>query len=112
MANQSAVTQILRILLDNAIKYSPEHSTVTMSVATSHGFTISVADEGVGIAPEHHTNVFDRFFRVDESRSSRHAEGSGLGLSIAKSIADRHGYDLALTSKVGKGSTFSLTIPA
>lgn len=111
-ANQSAVTQILRILLDNAIKYSPNGSTVTLSVATDHDLTISVTDQGPGIAPENQTKVFDRFFRVDESRSSRHVEGNGLGLSIAKSIADRHGYAIGLTSKVGKGSTFSLTIPA
>jgi signal transduction histidine kinase len=111
-ANQSALTQILRILLDNAIKYSPDGSSVTLSVVSGKNVTISVSDEGPGIKPEHQSKIFDRFYRIDESRSSRHVKGNGLGLSIAKSIADRHGYRIHLDSQKGSGSSFSVTIPA
>jgi two-component system sensor histidine kinase CiaH len=112
MANQPALTQILRILLDNAIKYSPDGSAVQIAVATDRNVVISIIDKGPGIAPEHQSKIFDRFYRVDESRSSRHVEGSGLGLSIAKTIADRHGYSIHVSSQTSKGSTFSLIIPA
>lgn len=111
MASQSALIQILRILIDNAIKYSPDGTSVTLSVADDHNVTVSIADEGPGIAPEHHDKIFDRFFRVDESRSSLGVKGNGLGLSIAKSIAARHGYDIDLESEEGKGSTFRVTLP-
>lgn len=111
MANQAALTQILRILLDNAIKYSPDGSTVALTVATDHDVSISVADQGVGIAPEHQAKIFDRFYRIDESRSSNHVEGSGLGLAIAKAIAERHGYTINVHSEAGKGSTFRISLP-
>jgi two-component system sensor histidine kinase CiaH len=111
-ANQAALSQILRILLDNAIKYSPDGSTVTLSVTTDHNVVISIADQGPGIAPEFQSKIFDRFYRIDESRSSNHVEGNGLGLSIAKTIADRHRYRIQLSSQKSKGSTFSVIIPA
>ena len=110
-ANQSALTQILRILLDNAIKYSPNGSAVNLSVATDHNVTISIADEGPGIASEHHSKIFDRFYRVDESRSSHNVEGNGLGLSIAKAIAVHQGYGIKLDSEKGAGSVFSVSLP-
>lgn len=110
-ADQSALTQILRILLDNAIKYSPDGSTVTVAVTGDHDITISITDQGPGIAPEHQVKIFDRFYRVDESRSSNNVEGNGLGLAIAKSIADRNGYELHIRSTAGKGSTFSIVLP-
>ena len=110
-ANAPAVTQILRILLDNAIKYSAAGSTVTVSARQQNGgASITVSDTGVGIAPEHQTKIFDRFYRIDESRSSQHIEGSGLGLSIAKAIADRHGYGLSVDSAPNKGSAFTLAL--
>ncbi len=111
-ANQSAMTQIVRILLDNAIKYSPEKSTVGIAAKkTDKDVTVSVVDEGVGIEQAHRSRIFDRFYRIDESRSSNNVSGSGLGLSIAKAIADRHGYRLELaTGKRAKGSTFNLTV--
>lgn len=110
-ANDLALTQLVRILLDNALKYSPVDSIVSVT-ATQVGkrTQIKITDNGPGIAPEHHTKIFDRFYRVDESRSSQHAEGSGLGLAIAKAIAERNGYDLTLNSKPGSGSTFIVTI--
>lgn len=110
-ANQPAVTQIVRILLDNAIKYSPEKSVVELTVNAGQGTVITVHDHGPGIAPEHLPHIFDRFYRVDESRSSAYGQGSGLGLAIAKAIADRHGYEIRVESTLGKGSRFSLHLP-
>lgn len=111
VANASALTQILRILIDNALKYSPDRSSIRIA-ARQEGqrTTISVTDEGPGIKPEHQAKIFDRFYRVDESRSSRNVEGSGLGLAIAQATAERNGYDLTVTSTPGSGSTFSLAI--
>jgi two-component system phosphate regulon sensor histidine kinase PhoR len=98
-------------LLDNAIKYSPSHTTVKIR-AWSEGSVISIAviDEGPGIAPEHHARIFERFYRVDKSRS-RKLGGTGLGLSIVKHIAQAHGGRVDLESAPGKGSTFILRIP-
>jgi two-component system sensor histidine kinase CiaH len=113
VGNQSAITQILRILLDNAIKYSPEASAVNVTVASAqHETIVSVQDEGPGVAAQHMPHIFDRFYRVDESRSSLNGQGSGLGLAIAKAIADKHGYVITATSQVGTGSTFSLHVPS
>jgi signal transduction histidine kinase len=69
-----------------------------------------VADTGVGIPPENLPHIFDRFYRVDKSRA-RAQGGSGLGLSIAKWIAQAHGGTIRVTSQVGKGTTFSVTLP-
>ncbi len=113
-ANQAAVAQILRAFIDNAIKYSPQNSTVSVVAAArpnGSGAVVSVRDDGPGIASEHHEQLFDRFYRVDESRSSQHVQGAGLGLAIAQRIAERHGYELDLASQLGKGATFSLHIP-
>lgn len=110
MANQAALTQVLRILLDNAIKYSPDGSTVAIAVMGDRDVSISVTDQGPGIAHEHQSKIFDRFYRVDESRSSNHVEGSGLGLAIAKAIADRHGYKISVHSEAGKGATFRVSL--
>ena len=72
---------------------------------------ISVADNGSGIAPEHLRRVFERFYRVDDARS-RGTGGTGLGLAIVRHIALLHGGDVSVTSEVGVGSTFTLSIPA
>lgn len=108
-ANQPAITQIMRVLLDNAIKYSPEKSDIEVGVNIQEkGAVITVRDNGPGIAAQHLPHLFDRFYRVDESRSSAHGQGSGLGLAIAKAIADRHGYEIRIQSTAGQGSSFSL----
>lgn len=110
-ADAAAVTQIVRILLDNAIKYSPPGSAVAITARQDGPATVvSVRDHGPGIAPEHQAKIFDRFYRIDQSRSSQNVPGSGLGLAIAQTIAGRHGYRLAVDSAPGKGATFSLTI--
>jgi two-component system sensor histidine kinase SenX3 len=99
-------------LIDNAVKYSEQGSIVKIEVTREDGrMLISVADNGPGIAPEHLGRVFERFYRVDDARS-RGTGGTGLGLAIVRHIALLHGGDVSVTSEVGVGSTFTLSIPA
>ena len=99
-------------LIDNAVKYSKQGSIVKIEVTREDGrMLISVADNGSGIAPEHLRRVFERFYRVDDARS-RGTGGTGLGLAIVRHIALLHGGDVSVTSEVGVGSTFTLSIPA
>jgi signal transduction histidine kinase len=72
--------------------------------------TLTVTDSGEGIAPEHLSNVFERFYRADSSRYSA-SGGSGLGLAIVRSIVEAHGGEVAVTSKLGEGSCFTITLP-
>ena len=98
--------QMLVNLIENAIKYSDEGSHVWVSAEDDgQHVTVSVKDEGIGIAPEHHDRLFERFYRVDKSRSKK-VGGTGLGHSIVKHIAVLFGAKLKVESEVGKGSTF------
>ena len=111
-ANPAAVQQILHVCIDNAIKYSPTGGEVKITIETNdQAVVIAVRDTGPGIAVADHAHIFERFWRADTSRSSRHIAGNGLGLSIAKTIAERQGYDIAVQSELGQGATFILTIP-
>ena len=101
----AAATQILGTLIDNAIKYSPPGSTVVIRL---DGQTLSVVDQGIGIAKQDQAKIFDRFYRSDEARTRGHSSGYGLGLAIAKAVADKNGYQLSVKSEPGQGSTFSL----
>jgi two-component system sensor histidine kinase SenX3 len=99
-------------LLHNAVSYSPAGSAVSVSRGLVNGLVeITVADRGLGITPEHQERVFERFFRVDQTRS-RSAGGTGLGLAIVKHVAANHGGHVALWSEPGTGSSFTLRIPA
>lgn len=110
--NEAAVAQIFKVLLDNAVKYSPPGATITVSSHQDASATyLSVHDNGPSIPPEHQTAIFTRFYRIDESRSSRNTEGTGLGLAIAMAIAERHGYTLSLEPASAKGNTFRVRIP-
>lgn len=109
--NEESLTQLLVILLDNAIKYSPKQSKVV--VTSTHNFkdvVINVIDSGVGIDKQSLDKVFDRFYRADASRSKLKTEGSGLGLSIAKSIADLHNGEITISSEPGHGTTVSVRL--
>ncbi|MGI8550923.1 MAG: sensor histidine kinase [Dehalococcoidia bacterium] len=111
--NADYLKQLLLILLDNAIKYSPVGGIVRLegSRATGKGgsrLRVGVSDEGPGIPPEEQPRIFDRFYRLDPSR---HGEGAGLGLSIARWIAAEHQGSLAVVSEPGHGSTFTLSLP-
>jgi signal transduction histidine kinase len=103
------IRQAAGILLDNAVKYTPEGGTVTVTLhETGENVGLEVADTGIGIAAEHLPHLFDRFYRVDTARSQ---SGSGLGLSIAREIAERHGGTVHAASQPGHGSTFTLRLP-
>ena len=105
----SAVTQILTILLDNAIKYSPEMSHVTVTgEASGRSVKLTVHDEGIGISKKEQAYIFERFYRADAARTRSDTSGHGLGLAIAKELADRHSYSLTCKSSVSKGSVFTL----
>jgi len=98
-------------LLNNAYKHAPRRSRVYFRAFVSGGkAVVEVADEGPGIAPEHMTHIFDRFYRSDEARS-REAGGAGLGLAISKRIVEAHGGDLGVESTPGKGTLFRFSIP-
>lgn len=109
--------QALQNLAANALRYSPPGSTVELRARRAGGgVTLTVTDAGPGIAPEHLPRVFDRFYKAEESRAARHgagAGGSGLGLSIVKAIAGRHGASVAVQSEPGH-TTFSIAglVPA
>ncbi|MFC1916820.1 sensor histidine kinase [Chloroflexota bacterium] len=100
--------QLLVNLVDNAIKYTPDHGTITLSLFRDDSWArMEVTDTGIGITLEHIPHIFDRFYRVDKARS-RTSGGTGLGLAIVKGIAEQHGGKLTVTSKPGERSTFTI----
>lgn len=104
--------QLMLNLVDNAIKYTPEGGKVTLSLLSANGHAnFTVEDTGIGIPEEDLKKIFDRFYRVDKSRS-RLPDGLGLGLAISKWVAEAHGGRLIAESKVGSGSKFSVILPA
>jgi signal transduction histidine kinase len=103
--------QALTNLVDNAIKYTPAGGQIRLRASTDDAdFLFAVTDTGVGIAPADQAHLFEKFFRVRQ-RGSTQVKGSGLGLAIVKSIVERHGGKAWLESKLGKGSTFYITLP-
>lgn len=103
------VAKILTILIDNSIKYSPEHTVVTIYGSVQpHEFIIAVKDEGIGISRADQSRVFDRFYRSDLSRGEY--EGYGLGLSIAKGLVAQMKGSLRVTSATNAGSEFTMTL--
>lgn len=113
MANYQALVDALVVLIDNAIKYSPNRSAITIDSQLRDGrLAIRVSDEGEGIAETDRDKVFDRFYRADKSRSRQNVEGHGLGLSIAKRLIESQRGTISLVDRPGKGSTFEVQIPA
>jgi len=109
-ADADALRRALLILLDNAVKYTPEGGAVRIVLDTLDGFAVvSVFDTGLGISKQELLHIFDRFWRADKARS-REQGGAGLGLSIAKWIVDIHGGSIQVESEPGKGSTFRLRV--
>jgi two-component system OmpR family sensor kinase len=107
--DRERVMQVASILLDNAVKYTPDGGSVTVSVGEEDGsVALAVSDTGVGISEEQLPLVFERFYRADPSRS---AGGAGLGLSIARQIAESHSGQIRVESTPGTGSTFTLLLP-
>lgn len=110
-ADRGMLKQVMRILLDNAVKYTPRGGTITMGVRRENGgFTLLMSDTGAGIPREELPKIFDRFYRSDAARKAE-SGGHGLGLSIARIIVIAHGGKLRVRSKVGKGTTFSVLLP-
>lgn len=106
---ESLVFEMLYNLCDNAVKYNKENGNVTVSVGRSEGAPfVTVKDTGIGIPPEYTDRIFERFFRVDKSRS-KESGGTGLGLSIVKHIAMSLGADIRVESAVGKGTEITVT---
>ena len=111
VADAGLIKQALRILVDNAVKYTPEGGQISLSVQGQDRLArLTVADEGQGIDAESLPHIFERFYRTDESRA-RQTGGTGLGLSIAKWIADRHGGWFEVVSWPEVGTRFTLVLP-
>ncbi len=110
-ANRTLLRQAVVNLIDNAIKYGPEHSDVIIQgqITRQHAL-IRVIDRGAGIPVEFRERIFERFYRLDKSRS-RDLGGSGLGLSIVKHIAHAHGGSVNVQSEQGSGTVFTIEIP-
>ena len=110
LCDPNKIGQVLSNLLVNSINYGVENGkTVVRFYDMGDNILIEVADDGIGIDEEDLLRIYERFYRVDKSRS-RHAGGSGLGLSIVKHIVEAHGGNLHVRSTLGKGTTFSFTL--
>jgi signal transduction histidine kinase len=106
-----ALKRAVSNLLENAVRYAPPGSRVRLAVGSERSRAwVSVSDEGPGLAPEDQRRVFDRFWRADKGRS-RAEGGTGLGLAIVRQIANSHGGEVQLQSRVGVGSTFTIWLP-
>ena len=111
MVDAPKIEQVLRNLIENAIRYSPDGSAIVVDVHSNGAMCeVSVADQGIGIAPDEQPRVFERFFRSQDTRVQR-VRGAGLGLAISQEIARAHGGTLTFTSTPGEGSTFSVHLP-
>jgi len=111
-ADRALIKQALRILIDNAIKYTDPNGNITVSVERAgDSARLSVSDDGIGIEPEILPYVFDRFYRADESRAKA-TGGAGLGLSIAKWIVSRHGGHMEVLSRLGIGTRIIIALSA
>ena len=111
LGDEARLIQVIMNLVDNAIKYTGEGGIVTLRVHVKDGSAfLSVSDTGIGIGPEHLEHIFERFYRVDPSRSLA-AGGTGLGLSIVEWVVRAHGGTISVESKPGQGSTFTVQLP-
>jgi len=111
MADANAVTMAFFNLLDNSVKYSGDQKQIEVMVGQEDGYIhLSVRDLGLGIPPAEQEKIFEKFYR-GANAVSRKIRGSGIGLSLTKSVAEMHGGDVRVESQPGQGSTFTLRIP-
>ena len=108
VAQEDRMRQVIRNLLDNALKFTPENGRIDISASTNHDVVeVRVSDNGLGIPSESLPHIFERFYKVERSRRN---EGSGLGLAIVKNIVQAYGGEVSVESREGEGSTFSFTL--
>jgi PAS domain S-box-containing protein len=111
-ADRSLITQAVKNLVNNAIKYSPERTTVTVSTALeAEAIRVCVEDRGYGIPAEAKERVWDKFYRVVRDGQEKDEESTGLGLSFVREVVEQHGGQVELDSEEGRGSKFSFTLP-
>lgn len=113
LADEDRLVQVLTNLVGNALQYTPEGGRISIAAKPAQKeLEVSVRDTGLGIPPEHLEHIFDRFYRVDKSRSRQAGGGSGIGLTIARALVEAQGGRIWVTSEgEGKGSTFTFTLP-
>ena len=109
-SNQKLLENVLRNLIDNAVKYGAKNIKLRAS-QDSKKTMISVIDDGVGIAPRHHKRIFRKFYRIPEPNNQHNQKGFGLGLHIVSSLIRKLGGKIRLESEPGIGSTFKITLP-
>jgi len=111
-ANKTGLEEMLLIFLDNAVKYTPKGGKVAISTQVDKKYaSIKIKDTGIGISKQNIPHIFDRFYRVNQSRSKNNAPGFGLGLSLAKRIIETHKGSVEIVSRVGKGTAFIIKLP-
>ena len=111
-ADRGMITQAVGNLVDNAIKYSPERTSVTLSATLeADAVRLTVEDRGYGIPPEDLTRVWEKFYRVARDGHTKEDESTGLGLAFVREVVEQHGGTVSLESEVGHGSKFSFTLP-
>ncbi len=112
-ANEQALLETVVVLLDNAVKYSPEKTEISISIVKQkNSVLIQVSDKGIGINATDLEHIFERFYRSDTSRDKNKTSGFGIGLSIAKATIDAHGGKISVKSAPSKGSTFTISLPS
>jgi two-component system sensor histidine kinase BaeS len=113
LGDEGRLLQVISNLTNNALQYTPRGGAVTLSAAVVGGeLRVSVQDTGLGIALEHLPRIFDRFYRIDKSRSRQEGGGSGIGLTVARALIEAHGGRIwAESPGAGKGSTFTFALP-
>ena len=111
-ADKSLITRAVSHLIDNAIRYSPERTSVIISTMLESDFLrVVVEDRGYGIAPAEQEKIWQKFYRVARDGQDKEEESTGLGLSLVKEIIEQHGGAVQVQSEVGSGSKFSFTLP-
>ena len=111
-ADKSLIMQVVTNLVENAIKYSPERTTVTVSTALeADAVRVSVEDRGYGIPPESIDRIWEKFYRIARDGHEKDEDSTGLGLSFVREVVEQHGGAVAVESEVGRGSKFSFTLP-
>jgi len=110
-ADQDKISQVLTNLLANAIKFTPKQGNIRIEIQQEgNRAVLKVSDDGIGIDPEDQEKIFERFYMTEPSRNSK-SGGQGLGLAIVKSIIKKHNGTVRVVSTIGKGATFTVTLP-